>query len=153
MGDQIVIRRARPEDIEAIVAIEAESFPDPWNADVFSETMVYFGETFFVATAAARVIGFIAGGLEDTGEAIYGHICNLAVTRPYRKRGVGTMLVRREEQQFAIQMATGVQLEVRVSNRSAREFYRRLGYEEAFQVAGYYANGEDATVMMHDFRF
>jgi ribosomal-protein-alanine N-acetyltransferase len=153
MGDPIVIRRARPEDIEAIVAIEAESFPDPWNAEVFSETMTYLGETFFVATAGVKVIGFIAGGFEDTGEELYGHICNLAVTRTHRKRGVGTMLVRREEQQFAIQTATAVQLEVRLSNRTAQKFYRRLGYREVFQIAGYYSNGEDASVMMRWFLY
>jgi ribosomal-protein-alanine N-acetyltransferase len=153
MGDEIIIRRARPDDIDAIVAIEAESFPDPWNAEVFSETMAYFGENFFVATAAGKVIGFIAGGLENTGQELYGHICNLAVTRAYRNRGVGKMLVRREEQQFAIETATAVQLEVRLSNIAAQEFYRRLGYKEVFQIGGYYANGEDATVMMRWFRF
>jgi ribosomal-protein-alanine N-acetyltransferase len=153
MGDEIMLRRARKDDIDTIVAIEAESFPDPWNAEVFSETMAYFGETFFVAVAGGNVIGFIAGGLENTGEELYGHICNLAVTRTYRKRGVGRMLVRREEQQFAIEMAAGVQLEVRLSNRSAQEFYRSLGYREVFQIAGYYANSEDATVMMKWFRF
>jgi ribosomal-protein-alanine N-acetyltransferase len=61
--------------------------------------------------------------------------------------------VRREEQQFAILMATAVQLEVRLSNRTAQEFYRRLGYREVFQIAGYYVNGEDASVMMRHFRF
>jgi ribosomal-protein-alanine N-acetyltransferase len=153
MGDEIMLRRARQDDVDSIVSIEAESFPDPWNAEVFSETLAYFGETFFVAVAGGKVIGFIAGGLENTGEELYGHICNLAVTRMYRKRGVGRMLVRREEQQFAIEMATGVQLEVRLSNRTAQEFYRSLGYREVFQIAGYYANGEDATVMMKWFRF
>jgi ribosomal-protein-alanine N-acetyltransferase len=153
MGEEIIIRRARPEDIETIVAIESESFPDPWNAEVFRETLAYFPATFFVAAAAGKVVGFIAGGLEDTGEAVYGHICNLAVTRTFRKRGVGRMLVRREEQQFAIDLASGVQLEVRVSNWAAQQFYRRLGYREVFQISGYYANGEDATVMMKWFRF
>jgi len=153
MGDEIIIRRTRKDDIPAITAIEAESFLDPWNASVFTETMSYFGDTFFVAAAAETVIGFIAGGLEDTGEELYGHICNLAVTRPYRMRGVGRMLVRREEHQFAISMATGVQLEVRLSNIAAQEFYRRLGYRQVFEIAAYYANGEDAAVMMKWFRF
>lgn len=153
MGDGIIVRKARPGDIGAIVAIEAESFPDPWSADVFSEAMTYFNETFFVATVQGEVVGFIAGGLEDTGEEIYGHICNLAVSRRCRQQGIGSMLVRREEHQFAIGMATGVQLEVRVSNLAAQEFYRRLGYREVFQIAGYYASGEDATVMMKWFRF
>jgi ribosomal-protein-alanine N-acetyltransferase len=153
MGHAITIRRARPEDVGAIVDIEAESFPDPWSAAVFAETQAYFPGTFFVATHAGKVIGFIAGGIEDTGQEVYGHICNLAVARAYRKRGVGRMLVKREEQQFAIEFAAGVQLEVRISNTAAQQFYRRLGYQDVFVTDQYYANGEDAVVMMKWFRF
>jgi ribosomal-protein-alanine N-acetyltransferase len=153
MGDPITIRRARPEDIGAIAKIETESFRDPWSAAVFAETQTYFPQTFFVATHAGTVIGFIAGGIEDTGEEVYGHICNLAVTPAYRKRGVGKILVRREEQQFAIELAAGVQLEVRVSNTAAQQFYRQLGYRDVFVIDRYYANGEDAVVMMKWFRF
>ncbi len=153
MGDPITIRRVRPEDIGAIVEIENESFRDPWSAAVFAETQTYFPQTFFVATQAGTVIGFIIGGIEDTGEEVYGHICNLAVARAFRKRGVGKMLVRREEQQFAIELAAGVQLEVRVSNTAAQQFYRQLGYREVFVIDSYYANGEDAVVMMKWFRF
>jgi ribosomal-protein-alanine N-acetyltransferase len=153
MIDQVTIRRARPADIARIVEIEVESFPDPWDYRVFDETLSCFPVTFFVAVSAGEVVGFIAGGLEDTGEEIYGHICNLAVTGAYRKQGVGRMLVRREEQQFALYLATGVQLEVRVSNKRAQSFYRSLGYQEVLRIDQYYANGEDAIVMMKWFRF
>ena len=153
MGDAIMIRRARPEDIAAITDIEAVSFPDPWSAGILAETLAYFQDTFFVATYRGSVIGFIAGGLEDTGEEIYGHICNLAVAPTFRNNGVGEMLVHREEHQFAIELASGVQLEVRLSNYAAQQFYRKIGYREVFHIDRYYANGEDAVVMMKWFRF
>jgi ribosomal-protein-alanine N-acetyltransferase len=152
MGDEIIIRRARPEDITAVADIEAVSFPDPWSAGILAETLTYFQKTFFVATHRGLVIGFIAGGLEDTGEEIYGHICNLAVAAPFRKKGVGKLLVQREEHQFAIELASGVQLEVRLSNYAAQQFYRKIGYREVFHIDRYYANGEDAVVMMKWFR-
>ncbi|HON82367.1 MAG TPA: ribosomal protein S18-alanine N-acetyltransferase [Methanoregulaceae archaeon] len=153
MGAEITIRKARQDDIGAITAIEAESFPDPWSAAVLAETLAYFPSNFFVADHQGRVVGFVAGGIEDTGAQVYGHICNLAVTPSYRKRGVGRMLVRRAERQFAIQLAAGVQLEVRVSNTAAQQFYHRLGYRQIFLVNQYYANGEDAVVMLKEFRF
>ncbi|MDD5686106.1 MAG: GNAT family N-acetyltransferase, partial [Methanoregulaceae archaeon] len=112
-----------------------------------------FPSTFFVAEIAGDVVGFIAGGLEDTGEEVYGHICNLAVTPSSRKKGIGRVLVKRAEQQFAIELASGVQLEVRASNRIAQEFYVRLGYRQVFCIAEYYADGEDAIIMMKWFRF
>jgi ribosomal-protein-alanine N-acetyltransferase len=153
-GSEILIRRARPGDEAEMTAIERESFPDPWDTMILAETITYFKNTVFVATKEASVVGFIAGGFEDTGEEIYGHICNLAVTRPLRRYGIGRMLVAREEHQFASELASAVQLEVRRSNTVAQEFYRRLGYREVYQIAGYYLNnGEDAVVMMKWFRF
>jgi ribosomal-protein-alanine N-acetyltransferase len=63
------------------------------------------------------------------------------------------LLLRRLEHQFALELATGIQLEVRVSNTRAQRFYRKQGYKEVFEISGYYADGEDALVMMKWFRF
>ncbi len=67
------IRRAMPPDIAAIVAIENESFIDPWEPDVFLEAFTFFPSTYFVAVCDGTVAGFVIGGLENTGENIYGH--------------------------------------------------------------------------------
>lgn len=147
------IRRATPADIAAIVAIEKESFIDPWEQAVFLEALTYYPTTYFVAECDGAVVGFVVGGLEDTGENIYGHLCNLGVSPRYRRRGIGRLLVNRVQHQFALEMATGVQLEVRVSNTTAQRFYRRMGYRDVFGIEHYYANGEDAIVMMKWFRF
>jgi [ribosomal protein S18]-alanine N-acetyltransferase len=147
------IRRAMPTDIAAIVAIEEESFIDPWEQSVFLEALTYYPTTYFVAVHEGAVVGFIVGGLEDTGENIYGHLCNLGVSPRYRQKGIGKLLVNRVEHQFALELATGVQLEVRISNTTAQRFYRRMGYRNVFGIEHYYANGEDALVMMKWFRF
>jgi len=148
-----LIRRAAPSDIEAIVAVEKESFIDPWEPSVFLEAFTCFPTTYFVAVCDGSVAGFIVGGLENTGETIYGHLCNFGVSSAYRRRGIGRLLVRRLEHQFALELASGVQLEVRVGNTTAQRFYRRLGYQDIFRIEGYYSNGEDALVMMKWFRF
>lgn len=147
------VRRAMPTDIGAIVAIENVSFPDPWDQNVFLEALTYYPTTYFVATCDGAVAGFLVGALEDTGENIYGHICNLAVLPRFRHRNIGRLLVTRAEHQFAIELASAVQLEVRVSNTAAQKFYRRMGYQNVFGIDSYYANGEDAFVMMKWFRF
>lgn len=147
------IRRAVLSDISAIVAIENESFIDPWEPSVFLEAFTCFPTTYFVAVCDGIIAGFIIGGLENTGENIYGHLCNFSVSTSYRRRGIGKLLVRRLEHQFALELATGVQLEVRVSNTNAQRFYRRLGYRDVFQIDDYYSNGEAALVMMKWFRF
>jgi [ribosomal protein S18]-alanine N-acetyltransferase len=148
-----VIRRATPADIPWIDQIENEVFIDPWEPGVFAEALGYYPTTYFVAVCESKIAGFVVGALEDTGENIYGHLCNFAVSPDFQKRGIGTALMRRIEQQFALESATGAQLEVRESNLRAQRFYIRLGYQPVFQMGGYYANGEDALVMMKWFRF
>jgi len=150
---QLTIRRAQPADIPEIVAVERVAFADPWDERTLQESLAYYPETFFVAKNNGDVAGFVAGGVEDTGEEVYGHIMNLAVAPGYRRRGIGRNLIRRLEREYVVLGASAVQLEVRVTNTGAQEFYRRLGYREVFQVAAYYANEEDALVMMKWFRF
>ena len=142
------LRRAVITDLPAVAAIERESFVDPWSEETFLQALEIWASMFFVAEVDGEVAGFIVGGVEDTGEAVYGHICNFAVAEKYRGRGIGRLLLRRAEHQFAVHLAEGVQLEVRVSNVHAQAFYRKNGYQAVFVVAGYYANGEDAILMM-----
>ena len=147
------IRRAMPSDLAAIVAIEKDSFIDPWEMPVFLEALTYYPTTYFVAVCDGQVAGFVVGAIEDNGENIYGHICNIGVSPFYRHRGIGKLLVRRVEHQFALELATAVQLEVRVSNTVAQKFYHRLRYRDMIIIDRYYANGEDAILMMKEFRF
>jgi len=147
------IRRMKEADIPAVMAIEQSSFTDPWGRETLAEALEIFPATNFIAESAGRVAGFIICGMEDTGEEIYGHICSLAVSGEHRHSGIGSALVRRAEYQVMIAGATAMQLEVRISNRTAQEFYKKKGYEPVFQIAGYYANTEDAIVMMRWFRY
>ncbi|MCX6693830.1 MAG: ribosomal protein S18-alanine N-acetyltransferase [Methanomicrobiales archaeon] len=148
-----MFRKARPFDLSKIYEIEAASFPDPWDEAVLCDCIESFPSTFLVATKRDEVVGFIAGGLEDTGSLLYGHICNFAVAPQHRREGIGRLLVKREEHQFAVLSASGVQLEVRAGNVPAQAFYQNLGYRQALRIAGYYQNGEDAVLMMKWFRF
>jgi ribosomal-protein-alanine N-acetyltransferase len=151
--DRIRVRHAQMSDVPAIVAIEQEAFPDPWNEETFVESLAIFPSTCFIAINGYKIAGFVTAGAEDTGKEIYGHIMNLAVTPAYRRRGVGRMLVRRVEHEFLLQGASAIQLEVRISNTGAHAFYRELGYEQVLVIGGYYTDGEDAIVMMKWFSF
>lgn len=150
---QFTIRRAQPEDISQIVEIERLVFIDPWGERTLRESLALYPDTFFVAQYDGDVAGFVAASIEDTGDELYGHIMNIAVAPGYQRRGIGEHLVHRLEQEFMFAGVSGVQLEVRITNVGAQEFYRRFGYREVFQIACYYANEEDALVMMKWFKY
>ncbi|KAF5092058.1 Acetyltransferase YpeA [anaerobic digester metagenome] len=147
------IRKMTPVDIMGVQWIERSSFPDPWARETLEEAIATFADTVFIAESLGTIKGYIICGVENTGEERYGHICSLAVAPDKRNSGIGTALVKRAEQAVMVQKATAMQLEVRVSNTGAIQFYTKLGYEPVFQICGYYANTEDAIVMMRWFRF
>lgn len=150
---ELHIRRMKRGDLPTVQFIEKESFADPWAWETLEEAVSTFSDTVFVAEIQGEVKGYIICGIEDTGEERYGHICSLAVASDIRRGGFGRALVRRAEHAAVLHGATAMQLEVRVSNKVAQQFYSRLGYESVFHICGYYADTEDAIVMMRWFRY
>ncbi|WP_255331416.1 ribosomal protein S18-alanine N-acetyltransferase [Methanocalculus taiwanensis] len=146
-----MIRKANPGDIPEIIALEEKAFTDPWGEAGMRDAMNLYLSSFFVATAAGRIVGFSGGGIEDTGDVIYGHICTLAVADEYRQRGVGRELISWIEYDLRQKGASAIELEVRISNHTAITFYKKLGYQEVFVYDSYYKDGEDGLVMMRWF--
>lgn len=146
--DNIEITRAGLTDIPEIVGIERNLFPDPWDEQGFRDVLFYYSNTFFTLRKDEKILGFVTAGIEDTSEAVYGHVMNLAVIPEFRKMGLGGRLMQRIEYEFLVCGAEGSQLEVRVSNDAAISFYKRLGYSQVMVIGGYYNNGEDAVLMM-----
>lgn len=150
-GISFLIRRSDPEDIPNIVLLEERAFIDPWGEAGIREAMELYLSSFFVAVAQGTIIGFCGGGIEDTGDVIYGHLCTLVVAEKYRHRGVARELLRWIEDDFRQKGAAAIQLEVRISNHGAIAFYKKLGYQEIFCYDSYYKDGEDGLVMMRWF--
>jgi ribosomal-protein-alanine N-acetyltransferase len=72
-------------------------------------------------------------------------IISLAVHPTYRRKGHGTALV----QAVMRRLRSGVvEIQVRPSNTVALQFYPTLGFERKIILPHYYANGEDAIVMV-----
>lgn len=131
--------------LPGVMEIERYSFIDPWSAYAFrSELTDNPYAVYFVALEGEQVLAYIGGWL-ITDEL---HITNLAVDNNYRKRGIALDLLDRILEfswQEGIRRAT---LEVRVSNSSAINLYRKKGFVAIGQRPGYYLNNnEDALIM------
>ena len=136
-------------DIDAIVALESESFTNPWsretlvwelqNSDV---TLVYVLRRDDERIAAFCVCWIIFDEL---------HINTLAVAPADRRQGFATTLLRQVMAEAAAKGAQKATLEVRASNKSALALYERLGFHVEAKRPGYYTKPEeDALILWRD---
>ena len=153
------MRAARGADIEAVLAIEQESFVDPWSRDSF-ETALDVGRMLFL----------VAEGLLDDGgregeremPAVLGYVvallmldeaevADLAVSAVARGRGIGGLLLDRVVAEMHAVGVRTMYLEVRESNLSARALYNSRFFTHVGRRRGYYNNPrEDALLLKRD---
>jgi len=137
------------DDLEGVLAVEAESFTNPWTKEMYAWELQNRAvcHIFVVRTSSTPVAGFCAFWL--VLDEI--HINNVAILPALRGRGIGTQLMRRvfdEARRLGARRAT---LEVRASNDGARRLYERLGFYVASVRPRYYTNPvEDALILWRD---
>jgi len=136
-------------DLDAVLAIEAASFTNPWTRDMYLVELENVGVSFcYVARdGSGAILGFCS--IWRVVDEL--HINNLAVDPRYRRQGIGAALltfVLREGERLGVRRAT---LEVRPSNEAARLLYARHGFAAAGVRRGYYTNPvEDALVLWRE---
>lgn len=143
-----VIRPMTPADLDAVLAIERQSSPDPWTPGILHDELHGEARHYLVAAAAnGAVIGF-SGMLAQVGE---GHVTNIAVDPLFRSRRVAARLLL-PSMRWALRQEVGaLTLEVRVGNDPAIRLYRRFGFAPVGTRPKYYANGDDALILWaHD---
>jgi ribosomal-protein-alanine N-acetyltransferase len=144
----IEIARVGPEAIDALMAIDAESFLRPWTRSMY--------ETAF-GNAVTRVHVLVPSGAPPVaycsawllpGEL---HINNLAVTPAWRRQGLARQLLRAVLAAAEAEGASRATLEVRRSNLPAIRLYEGLGFRAAAVRPDYYLEPvEDALVLWRE---
>ena len=142
-----VVRRARPEDITGILAIETRSNPVPWSRQLFAKELDRREGAMLVAVDGDAVVGFIA----CAGQGDSWHILNVTVDADHRRRGIGGMLVDGVISALDGRPYDRYTLEVRVSNDAAIRLYRARGFVDCGVRPRYYSdNQEDALIMWRE---
>jgi len=135
----------RLQDLGYVLRLDRLSFPTPWTKSAFlSELLENERAYYLVAKWGGRPVGYIGVWII----AQEGHITNIAVHPDFRRRGIGTRLLKAIEALTAERGGLRMTLEVRKSNLGAQRLYQRLGFRPAGIRPGYYKdNNEDAVVM------
>lgn len=148
----IALRRMHPDDLPAVLAVEAAAYATPWSDGIFRDCL-RAGYYCLVAQDercddAHPLIGH-AVMLVAAGEC---HVLNLCIHPARQRRGLGRRMLRRLLALARRQEADTAFLECRASNRGAIGLYESEGFNEIGRRRGYYpdADGdgrEDAVVM------
>ena len=147
MLSDCLIRRMTENDVDAVAAIEAATFPTPWSREAFTSEMRNVAARYLVAEKDGQVVGF-AGAWIILDES---HVTNIAVLKEHRGQGIGRELTAGLMQYLSNLGAAYVTLEVRRSNTVAQSLYKSLGFIQLGVRKRYYEdNGEDALIMVCD---
>lgn len=135
------IERARPEDTDAIAALERRCFSDPWPAAVIGRRIGRF-------LAAWAADGALTGYLCLSHVLDEGSIDNVAVAPECRRQGTADALLDAALAEAGTLGFSFITLEVRASNAPAIALYEKHGYARVGVRPGYYeAPREDAILM------
>ncbi|MDT8307201.1 MAG: ribosomal protein S18-alanine N-acetyltransferase [Anaerolineae bacterium] len=136
----------RLDDLDAVMAIEAVSFPTPWPRSGYEHELTANANAHYAVLLgpADEIIGY-AGQWLVAGE---GHISIMAVAPAWRRRGLGELLLSSMIAQAEEAGAGRILLEVRTGNRTALALYRKYHFEVVGRRHRYYRDtGEDALLM------
>lgn len=146
---RVHIRWMIRRDMNEVLDIEQESFEFPWCEDDFIRCLRQRNCIGMVAEYDDRVVGFMIYELHKTRL----HIMNFAVSRDFRRRGVGRQMLGKLIGKLSHQRRTRIMLEVRETNLAAQLFFRAEGFRAVSVLRDFYDDTtEDAYLMQYRYR-
>jgi len=144
----LIVRPMIEGDLTRVMDIERLVYSAPWSRQVFLQDLTSNAlSRYVVAERGPSIVGYAGIWIFEQ----VGHVTTVAVHPQQQRRGYGAALM---DGLLDIGRKEGVArftLEVRVSNRSAQELYRRYGfYAVGIRPKYYQDNKEDALIMWTD---
>ena len=146
---RVHIRWMIRRDMADALEIENDGFEFPWSEDDFIRCLRQRNCIGMVAEQEDRVVGFMIYELHKTRL----HLLNLAVSKDYRRRGVGGQMLAKLTAKLSTQRRTRILLEVRETNLPAQVFFRTQGFRAVSVLRDFYDDTtEDAYLMQYRYR-
>lgn len=143
---KIVYNLMNSSDIEGVFNISKSCFSTPWSLDSIKSELNNPLAKYIVAVDKDLdlVVGFI-GAWIVVGEA---SITNIAVDKNYRKIGIGNKLLESLINLCSDLNCTLINLEVRESNLTAQNLYKKHGFIIDGVRKGYYEDNKEDAILM-----
>jgi ribosomal-protein-alanine acetyltransferase len=142
-GAGIVIREARPGDIEELARLEESAFAtDRLSRRRLKALAASATAALLLARSGGRLLGYALVLTRRGSRAA--RLYSLAVDPQSTGRGVGSRLLAAAESAARTRGATSLRLEVRVDNAAAIRLYEGKGYRPIGRRESYYQDGAAA---------
>jgi [ribosomal protein S18]-alanine N-acetyltransferase len=145
-----LVRNAVSADFPTLLKIDKASFP-PGIAYDFVELSYFMrrkGARTLVAEVNGDIVGFLL--LEIISRRRAATLVTIDIRAERRRNGYGTELLDHSEQILREAAISRYELQVDTANTSALEFYRKHGFAIVNTLKRYYANGNDAYLMVKE---
>lgn len=145
--DEVVIRPMEEPDLDTVARMEKEIFPLPFSLSLFRKFLKQDACHSWVAACGPDIVGYtVYSYVIDEADLL-----NIAVDKAWRRKRIGTRLMQDMIDHVVDQGGKKIFLDVRPSNRTAINFYRKFGfYQIGMRPAYYYDSGEDALVFVKE---
>ncbi len=138
-----VIRRAKKEDLPAILELEKICFKEEtFHKKQLEYLLLKARSLFLVASAEGEIIGSIIILLRK--HISNARIYSLNVHPSYRRIGIGSLLMERGEALVSKMGYRNFTLEAGINNIAAQNLYTSKGFSVERRIEKYYKNGDDA---------
>ena len=131
------------DDAKEITELEKNIFGVDAYPDYLVEFLINYSDFFVVACVDNSIVGYICCEIK-LGR---GHVITIAVDDRYRRRGIGSKLMKMFILYALKHGVKEIYLEVSVRNKEAISFYRKFGFEVTGYLPRFYRDGSDAYVM------
>lgn len=136
------IEPASCRDLNALRRLERECFPrDAWSLLDLIGVLTLPNVVRLKAVCGEEIVGFIAADIRRSKGTAW--IATIAVLPAYRRRGLGTALLRAVESRVDMPR---LRLNVRASNLPAIHLYESFGFQRSGSRPSYYQDGEEALI-------
>lgn len=134
--DNLTMRQANEADLDEIIAIEQESFTNPWTEGGWKRELENPLAYYEVLLYHDVVIGYVGAFL--LGDEA--HIGNVAIREEFRNNGYGRYMMNHYLFSLYEKEMTSATLEVRDDNYPAIALYESLGFRVEGVRKNYYAD-------------
>ncbi|MEG2909831.1 MAG: ribosomal protein S18-alanine N-acetyltransferase [Erysipelotrichaceae bacterium] len=140
-----MLEKMQVSDLNEVLELENEVLHSRWSYDQFLyELEQNEFANLFVIRKQGELVGFIDYWI--TFEVC--QLASIAVKEKYQRLGYAKLMMLEMEKYVSHYQCESIQLEVRVSNLKAIEFYKKIGYFKINIRKNYYGDThEDAIVM------